>query len=318
MGNLFRAALRRLLWLKKCRAFSRAFYVSVAGVLLFELLLLGNAYGDYADQGIVYLTPFAGVPAMLFSSAVFVGFFVGAEYSEGTLRNKVIAGYRRSEIYLSNLAACYVGNAMVLTATLLFSLGVSCVFAARCEGPPVWVVCHKSGLDGQDALWLAFCVLCAYLAVLAITAVMVALAMANARAMVNTVVSIVLAVMLWLGAMWLVNALQATPTYEDYTEMPPYVDYYALSAEEQAAYDELVESLIVEVPNPDYLQGQRLERTRWAADLLPGGQAVQLQLSASLADRENTIRLHWPLDSLAVTLLVTGIGLAVFHKKDLL
>ena len=39
-------------------------------------------------------------------SAVFISLFIGAEYSNGTVRNKLIVGHSRTDIYFSNLILC--------------------------------------------------------------------------------------------------------------------------------------------------------------------------------------------------------------------
>ena len=43
-----------------------------------------------------------------FFIAIFTSLFVGAEYSDGTIRNKIVAGHSRKNIYLSNLIVSIV------------------------------------------------------------------------------------------------------------------------------------------------------------------------------------------------------------------
>lgn len=54
--------------------------------------------------------------------AVFCSFYVSTDYKNGTLRNKVVAGNTRVEIYLSNLAANMAAACMMFTAYLVLAL----------------------------------------------------------------------------------------------------------------------------------------------------------------------------------------------------
>ena len=60
--------------------------------------------------------------------AVFIAVFLGTEYSDGTVRNKITAGHGRVRIYLANLLtvclACLVFTAVYLLTTLAVGLPV--------------------------------------------------------------------------------------------------------------------------------------------------------------------------------------------------
>lgn len=60
---------------------------------------------------------------IIFFIALFISLFVGTEYSDGTIRNKIIAGHSRKNIYLSNLIiSITVGILIELLYLLIISL----------------------------------------------------------------------------------------------------------------------------------------------------------------------------------------------------
>ncbi len=64
-----------------------------------------------------------GAVVMGIVMAVFVSLFVGAEHHDGTIRNKIVLGHTRSDIYLANVIVCIVAEWLMclgcLTASLL-------------------------------------------------------------------------------------------------------------------------------------------------------------------------------------------------------
>lgn len=56
--------------------------------------------------------------------AVFCSFFVGKEYSDGTIRNKIICGKRRTDIYLANIVTCLIVSLLLCVAFFLPYLGL--------------------------------------------------------------------------------------------------------------------------------------------------------------------------------------------------
>ena len=70
-------------------------------------------YGDYEAQITNILFIYALTVAILIPA--FVSLFVGTEYSDGTIRNKMIIGHTRTCIYLSNITGLGLSIAKVLT-----------------------------------------------------------------------------------------------------------------------------------------------------------------------------------------------------------
>lgn len=121
MRSLIKANLGRMFW-------TPSFWILVAAQLVFTILVIhyGGAFdlpygGDAYKQRLEYhmSRSFIWFP---FFQAVLVSFFLGAEKKEGAVRNKLIVGHTRREIYFSNLIACLVGTAILYGAWFLGSL----------------------------------------------------------------------------------------------------------------------------------------------------------------------------------------------------
>lgn len=72
---------------------------------------------------------------MPFILAVFCGFFIGTEYSDGTMRNKFIVGGRRTAVYISNLLSCTAAGFIMSAAYAVpyLILGVPLLGSFRSE-----------------------------------------------------------------------------------------------------------------------------------------------------------------------------------------
>lgn len=106
----------------------KIFLLAVAVTLLLSLFIsLTNAptLAEWAKDGENYsledcyynLAPLLG---LIYAS--FVNLFLGVEYSDGTLRNKLIAGHSRNSVFLSYFIISAIGCLIIMTAWLIGGL----------------------------------------------------------------------------------------------------------------------------------------------------------------------------------------------------
>lgn len=135
MRNLLSANLLRL---RK----NNAFWGSIGVSLGMGLLMVVDSWRSAQESGGAWAST---VDAELFKYAAFIGIlaaeliplFLGTEYSDGAIRNKLIAGHSRLSIYLSHLitsvvAALCAAGAYVLPVLALLVLGTLVLLAAYC------------------------------------------------------------------------------------------------------------------------------------------------------------------------------------------
>ena len=70
-----------------------------------------------------------------FFAAVFSSLFLGTEYSNGTLRNKLMIGSGRTSIYLSNLICTVSGGLLITAAELLVPMGYGIILFTKYGAP---------------------------------------------------------------------------------------------------------------------------------------------------------------------------------------
>jgi len=75
---------------------------------------------------------------ILILAAALCSLYLGTEYSDGTLRNKVVIGRRRSSVYLANLITCAL--ACIILCALYFA-------ASLCAGLPLLPLRKRSPAD---------------------------------------------------------------------------------------------------------------------------------------------------------------------------
>ena len=88
--------------------------MEMAGVIFNANSIIGSVFSLTNNIGLV-------IPA-------FAGILVCSDYSNGTLRNKVIAGNRRSQIYLSHLIVSVLFSVILITIYAAMTTGLALLF----------------------------------------------------------------------------------------------------------------------------------------------------------------------------------------------
>ena len=112
MRNLLRANFSRL-WK------SKALWLCAAGAFAFSAAFLLGLRAD-PEGGTTLDEAFGQVfPFLPLLYAAFLSLFLGVEYQDGTLRNKIIAGHARWKVYAASLLSGAAGCWVVLLGWLL-------------------------------------------------------------------------------------------------------------------------------------------------------------------------------------------------------
>ena len=112
MNNLLSAHFQRLL--KSKLYWCLLFFMIFSGIIIpilatREIIAYGSNYT--LESRLVWHFLVIG-----FIVAIFCSWFLGTDYSDGTIRNKIIAGNSRFKIYISALLICIIGSILLVAA----------------------------------------------------------------------------------------------------------------------------------------------------------------------------------------------------------
>ncbi|MGI6014794.1 MAG: ABC transporter permease subunit [Oscillospiraceae bacterium] len=212
--------------------------------------------------------------------AVFIGIFIGTEYSDGTMRNKLIVGHTRTSIYCSNFVVCIAASAL---------MHIAYVTVILCAGIPLL------GKMQTDLTVLFQYFSCSLVIIAAFTAIFLLISMLIQSKSTGAVAAIIVSLVLLFSAMMINNRLTAPEYYDAYTYTDDSGNEHTVEAER----------------NPQYLTGTKRQVYEFLWDALPSCQI--LQISSQNAEHLGTLSLY----SFAIVILAIPCGTLIFRKKDL-
>lgn len=285
MSKLLNANFARL-W--KSRIFWLGMLFS-AGLSVFFILM---RYIDIEQHQEVYATLnesyknadeliFIGGIIIIFAAAVFIGIFVGTEYSDGTLRNKLIIGHSRSSIYISNLITCIATDIMMHLTYIIITLLLG------------KLILDISVLTFKKILLLT---LIGTAAMIAVSSILVMISMLIHSKSAGAVAILIATIVMFMSTVTIADRLSAPEYYEGYS----YID------------EDTGEKIDVErEKNTHYPTGTKRKVYEFLNDFLP---TSQLYKAASLDSSKPDIALIY--DGI-ILLITTTAGIAVFRRKNL-
>lgn len=297
MRNLLQANLFRLFrnWV-----FWGAMLVMVDGAVAICI----GAYHDmvlYNEPG--YMEPldktlFQAEQALGITAAIVVSLFVGTEYSDGAIRNKLVVGKSRITVYLAGYLACAGVVLLLFLVSSLAALALgSVLFSAPSAAPGTILTAFFVGT--------MTCLLYA--------AVFYFIAVICGNRVWAVILSMLLAVALLLTAAELSRALgQGLYTMQLVPEeFSTSKEIYSIDGVAEDMFDGLVMEI---VPNPNYLSGEKREIVQFFYDINPAGQTTQL---AGLSEQDILYPLRIIMLDVGLSVVFAIGGIWIFRRKDI-
>lgn len=216
------------------------------------------------------------VPLMV---SLLTALFIGSDYSDGTMRNKLIAGQVRRNIYAANL---------VVNMEAAFLLCCAFWISHICIGTPLlgWFVSDTKKILGYLLVTLAMVAAC--------VAVFTLISMLCSNKAYSVAGCILIIFMLLFVGVRITAALNEPEMYDAYSYMSE-----GVTVQED------------ETPNPNYVSGVKRQIYNFLNEFLPGGQMIKL----SNMNAEHLGR-YAVYDGI-IFAFVTGCGILSFRRKDL-
>ena len=273
MSRLLYAGLYRL---KK----NKVYWSSFAVLLVYGTFIYVSQYHNmrkYDFEFTLETVFFQFAMLMGVVTAVVVSMNVGTEYGDGTIRNKLVLGLSRTQIYLSNFLIQAIGAVGITVCAYL----LGCAMGIPMFGMP------KLSAGMMFQIGIVTILLCvAYVSIFNMITMNIS-SKANAA-----VFCILLAFGMMFFAAYLINCLS----------QPEYIEQMVMKNGQMVTET---------VKNTHYLTGMKRELYQNLSELLPSGQAMHVA-GMTIA---HPVRMM--VYSLVVTVVTTICGIGLFLKKDI-
>lgn len=262
---------------------NKIFRVEIGSAVFFSLFIVivnyspavqATEYRLYLDD--IFFTMYL-ISGFILASGI--SLIVGTEYSDGTIRNKLIVGSTRTQVYFSNLIVSMVPSCLVWIIHGIITYGIGSFLFGNFQMTP-WQI--------------TIALLCALLAFFVLSALFVAIAMNCSNRAVTAVISLLLVV----GLLYLTSAIGSA-----LAEPEMISNGVAITMDGVQSGDK--------IPNPACVTGFRKTVYEFMYDLLPAGQFLQMY------SQDFTRCIRWSVFSVILFVLITTVGFVTFRRRDI-
>ncbi|MDE6796999.1 MAG: ABC transporter permease [Ruminococcus sp.] len=240
----------------------------------------------YADLGVEYKSAdgfaFSNPLYIIFAVAAFTAVFIGTDYSDGTIRNKLMVGNKRTEIYLSNFISCASANIIMLLTNFIVTLGFG------------YILLRETSLTAKQT---AICIISDCVTIIGFSGILVLVSMLIQNKAGSAVTALIMTVILFFAGISITSELMSPEYYEDLRPVT--------SETGEKTYEK------VKTKNPGYLTGKKRKIYETLDDILPVDQLYQIMTT----NTDNVGKMAGY--SAIIMILSTGAGVVFFRKKDL-
>lgn len=261
---------------------SKVFWLGVILMVVYALLTIYIDYRNMLDGMAVSVDQifFGHITWVGAFVIIFTTLFVGTEYSDGTIRNKLMIGHSRISIYLANLITSVTASVIMLLAHTAVSLAV---------GLPI-LGSFRVELSEIVQFYILMLLMAAVFAVIAVL-----FSMLNQNKAAAAVICITGFFILLFCSLYVDARLSEPKMYDGYV------------------YEDNAGETVTVNPqrNPNYLEGTNRKIFQFLSDFLPTGQS--LQIAQEKLEHKSQMALY----SVGTILIVTIGGTTAFRRKDL-
>lgn len=276
--------MRRLLSANFARLRKNRFFwclvAVVAAISLASVLQSVSSFEAANARGVMVRVEeyyFDQAPYMGFFFALFASLFLGTEYSDGTIRNKLAVGHRRNQVFLAGFFTCLAASVVILAGWL-----ATCCLDFLLMGPP------EMGMPEFGAYILV---------AVGFTASLSALFTLVSSLSSNKAMTIIYTLAIFLLLLFLASGINDRLCEPETQGGMAYIDG--------------VFTLVDPSPNPLYLGGNVRRFWECVLDFLPTGQMILMNGVAI----EHPLREM--IFSVLLTGMTLLAGLPAFRKKDI-
>lgn len=271
---------------------------------------------DVSADDVEYLSILISNESCMFNGGIFcmfivpalIAFFIGTDYSDGTIRNKLMVGHKRSSIYLANLITSISAAEIVLLSGMAASYLTGLIFL-------------KNTYLSAGEIFMFIIVGIFITASMSSICTLLSMVIPSKAGAVAAAVMTSFVMMVSVGS--ITSELESPEVYDEYTyEHQDTGEVFDLDCPpDEMSPDELHSNGImvsdidklepIQAENPGYPKGLRRRIYVWIQKATPGCQYISL---SEWDEDFNKSSVGWSSVFVAVT---ASAGIVVFRKRDL-